>query len=210
MAMPGRGSRRITVDGEEYRWLARRREGRLRLVLEGADGGRVLLCDLEPHDLFRRDGSGWKWARQQRAITSGLVAQIVRHARRNGWDPAAAAGGPMRIHTWETDRIAPLDPRAVPTDEVALEDLAIAQVGALRFDLSLDPEWRARLFAADVGARLAIPVDYVGLTEAARARGLRFCVWNDGWTGDGLVVFGIGSVEFPRVEMYTTNDPRIL
>jgi hypothetical protein len=209
MVMASRGSRRITVDGDEYRWLVRRRDGRLRLVAEGVEGGRVLLCDLEPHDLFRRDGSGWQRTRQRRTITSGLVAQLVRHARRNGWDPEAA-GGPMRIHTWATDRIAPLDLEAGETDEVALEDLAIAQLGALCFDLSLDPAWRARLFAAEVGARLEIPTDDSLLAEEARARGLRFRAWNDGLTSDGFVVFGIGSVEFPRVEMYTTNDPRIL
>lgn len=80
----------------------------------------------------------------------------------------------------------------------------------LLFDLSLDPAWRARLFAADVGTRFAIPMDYLGPSDEVRARELRFCAWNDGWTGDGFVVFGIGSVEFPRVEMFTTNNPRIL
>lgn len=75
----------------------------------------------------------------------------------------------------------------------------------LRFDLSLDPEWRVRLFHADAYVRFDIPPDYCGISDLAREHGLRFRAFLDGRTEDGVGVFGIESADFPSVVMYTTN-----
>ncbi len=40
--------------------------------------------------------------------------------------------------------------------------------------------------------------------------GLRYAAFNDGMTEDGFIVFGIESIDFPDIVMYTTNNPSIL
>jgi hypothetical protein len=88
-----------------------------------------------------------------------------------------------------------------------VREIAVEQVSDLRFDLSLDPEWRRTLFAAEVHQRFELPADYGAIGADSREHGLRYAVFNDGWTEDGSVVFGIESVDFPNVVMYTTNNP---
>jgi hypothetical protein len=116
---------------------------------------------------------------------------------------------PLLIYTWESEQIAP-GKLIVAADEVPLRDLAIEQVSDLRFDLSLDPVWRRTLFNAKPFERFELPTDYSALTDQVREYGLRFAVFNDGWTECGFVVFGIESIDFPEVVMYTTNNPAII
>jgi hypothetical protein len=110
---------------------------------------------------------------------------------------------------WESDRIAP--GIAEPEDGAhRLRDVAEQEVSDLRFDLSLDPEWRRILFGATPHERIQIPTDHPALSQRVRDLGLHFAAFNDGWTDDGFVVFGISSVEFPDVVTYTTNNPGII
>jgi hypothetical protein len=99
------------------------------------------------------------------------------------------------------------------------EERRQAHESALFWDLvegvSLDPTWRRRLFDAEVGRRfplseediLRLPARLRGRIEADR---LRFACFNEGWTEDGFVVFGIGSVEFPDIVAYSTSNPGIV
>lgn len=82
-------------------------------------------------------------------------------------------------------------------------------------DVSLDPIWRQRLFGAEVGRRFRFgDEDLARLPARVRARieadRLHFACFNDGWTEDGFVVFGIESVEFPEIVAYSTNNPEIV
>ena len=82
-------------------------------------------------------------------------------------------------------------------------------------DVSLDPIWRQRLFAAEVGQRFPFAEeDILRLPARLRARieadRLQFACFNDGGTEDGFVVFGIEAVEFPELVAYSTNNPEIV
>lgn len=98
------------------------------------------------------------------------------------------------------------------------EDRREAHESALFWDLvhdvSLDTTWRQRLFTAEVGRRFPFDAEDVGrlsasLREFFERLGLQFACFNDGWTEDGFVVFGLEAVEFPEVVAYSTNTPDI-
>jgi hypothetical protein len=71
----------------------------------------------------------------------------------------------------------------------------------------MDVVWRRRLMESPAHERIDVSPDFLGGASEARRHGLRFRAFNDGWTTAGAVVFGIESVEFPTVVMYTTNAP---
>jgi hypothetical protein len=66
------------------------------------------------------------------------------------------------------------------------------------------------LFDAVPGQRFPICDDDCLLYQRVRECGLRFAAFNDGYTPCGFVVFGIESIDFPDVVMYTTNNPVII
>jgi hypothetical protein len=85
----------------------------------------------------------------------------------------------------------------------------------LIFELGTDPEWRQRLFAAPQFAHVDVGTEYITRLDAqlgatVGSLGLRFFVFNDGYTEDGAVVFGFGAVEFPELTRYSTNWPHVL
>jgi hypothetical protein len=85
---------------------------------------------------------------------------------------------------------------------VRLKEVAREVVADLRYDVSVDVEWRRRLFGAEPRKRFDVrrPNDY----------GLRFAAFFDGWTPDGMWVIGIECSDFPDVVTYTTNGPGLL
>ena len=95
-------------------------------------------------------------------------------------------------------------------DEKKLREIADEQVDNLRFDLSLDPEWRERLFNSPKDVKHPIEENFYGLSEESKRAGLRFAAFNEGWTEDGYVVFGIMSIDFPDIIEYTTNNPEVI
>lgn len=211
MTLPKKNSRTLTVDATKYRWLVSVHHGVLHLTVESADDpGQILQAFFEPHDRFKRKNDGkWSFHRQGRSIAPNNVIRIIRHGIANGWQPSSKRQKPIQIHSWDTDKVAPalID---TADDEVPLRDLAIDRVSDLRCDLSLDPHWRKTLFDAPAFKRFPIPDDYFALSDRVRECGLRFAVFNDGWTECGFVIFGIESVDFPEVIMYTTNNPTII
>jgi hypothetical protein len=74
-------------------------------------------------------------------------------------------------------------------------------VGDLRYDVSVDVEWRRRLFHSSPGQRFAV--------DRPNEHGLQFAAFFDGWAG-GMWVIGIECVEFPYVLMHTFNGPAFL
>ena len=211
MTLPRKNSRTLTIDSTKYRWLVSVHHGVLHLTVESDDDpGQILQAFFEPHDQFKRNENGnWSFHRQGRSITPETVARIIRHGLANGWQPASKGQKPIQFHTRDTEQIAS-EPIETASDEVPLRDVAIDQVSDLRFDLSLDAHWRKTLFHAPVFQRFPLPDDYFALSNRVRECGLQFAVFNDGWTDCGFVVFGIESVDFPEVIMYTTNNPAII
>jgi hypothetical protein len=89
MAMPQKGSRRIVVDGQPYRWRVPRSGtypqlaygAALTLAVEHAGGGAALMvvCDGARHG---------NWASAPgTTVTPGRVADLVRRALAAGWVP---------------------------------------------------------------------------------------------------------------------------
>lgn len=100
MTLPRKGSRKIVVGGEEYRWAVRRRPtyceanecGNLTAAVELYDSPKsVLLIDFP----FPRPDS-WKSPMKlgmsvtDRSVTPATIAKCIREAIGNGWDPRAS------------------------------------------------------------------------------------------------------------------------
>lgn len=180
----------------------------LHLTIE-ADGrdGQLRQAVFEPHDGYSQTHNGWSRSSQGRRIKPSTVRQIIVHAIGNGWQPTEQNSNPFRIHAWDADQIVPRL-TDLPVDQFRLRDVAIEQVCDLQYDLSLDPLWRKRLFDAPVFERFPLAEDYFALSAESREHGLKYCAFNDG--GEGFVVFGIQSIDFPDVVAYTTNNPAII
>ncbi len=116
---------------------------------------------------------------------------------------------PFLIHTWDVEKITPELP-GLNEDEIRAKDIAIEQACNLMFDFSLDPKWRKVLFQAKQGEKFNLPSDYFAFNQQVRDLGLKFAVYNDGWTDYGFIVFGIASVDFPDVGTFTVNNPEII
>ena len=83
MALPRKGSRKITVEGHALRWLARRRAEAYELMVErAAEPGQRLTCAI-PLALFPADA---------RILSPELVRQCVTLGLTAGFDPDAPRG----------------------------------------------------------------------------------------------------------------------
>ena len=90
MALPTKGTRRIHVDGGDYRWTVSPDSGYMVLVIEGASASRRRLfvyTDYRDRLTPRADGAGWH-VNQQRQITPGYVRRSILAGRAAGWDPS--------------------------------------------------------------------------------------------------------------------------
>lgn len=186
--------------------MVSRGAGRLHLSVQRS-GGRLLRAAFSTIPLHRRDSSGaLRGGEQGRRIGPGTVAAVIRHARANGWRPDDP-GTPLVLPFGVVDGVRPLVYDAARGEP--LEHIATEQVASLRYDVSLDPRWRSLLLAERSDARHPIPERYHGLSADSKKHSLRYEVFRAGETVDGLVVFGIASVEFPHVVMHTYNNPRV-
>lgn len=99
MTIPKKGSRPITVDGQDYRWFVRRKP------TEGAGSGSNPLTVAVSSDVPRSASLLVTLATNRpdaslhsevTAVTPGDVAELIRVAIRHGWDPAKP-GSAFRI-----------------------------------------------------------------------------------------------------------------
>jgi hypothetical protein len=201
MALPTKGSRPIIVGDTVYRWAVSAHQGHLRLIVERRkDPGQRLVAWFHHHDSYVRDATG-KWHRvaQLRSISPALVRASIALALEQGWLPDKKGGGVFNLS--DAEYRFPIDP---PADERGFQLIEFARgvVGDLQYDVSVDVEWRRRLFHSQPGQRF----------EVARSNdhGLHFTAFFDGWTSDGMWVIGIECVEFPHVLMHTFNGGAFL
>lgn len=201
MGLPTKGSRSITAGGMAYRWMASTHQGYLRLIVERReDPGQRLVAWFHHHDDYVRDAAGrWHRVAQLRSISPALVRASIALALERGWLPARKGAGVFNL--WDAEYRFPVDP---PAGEhgVQLVEFAREVVGDLRYDVSVDEEWRRRLFHAERGQRFEVP--------RQDQHGLHFAAFFDGWTSDGMWVIGIECVEFPHVLMHTFNGGAFL
>jgi len=200
MGLPKKGSRLITVGGTAYRWVVSAHQGHLRLIVERReDSGQRLVAWFHHHDCFVRDPAR-KWHRvaQLRNIGPALVRASIILALEKGWLPAQKGG---LFNLWDAEERFPIA-AAVDNRSVKLVEFARKVVGDLRYDVSVDVEWRRRLFHSQPHQRFEVlrPNEY----------DLHFAAFFDGWTSDGMWVIGIECVEFPHVLMHTFNGAAFL
>lgn len=101
MALNKKGSRRITVDGVEYRWRIRRKPSYMQglcwtpmtYAVEAANGNEsgttLIVTSSQAHS------SNWVGA-EAMPIRPAHVASSIREARNRGWEPTRA-GSPFQL-----------------------------------------------------------------------------------------------------------------
>ncbi len=83
MALPRKGLRKITVEDQDYHWIASGNDGWIDLFVESRDkGGRLLSAKFEYHH-----AEGDKGLQQQFVVTPGIVSQVILHGKSQGWNP---------------------------------------------------------------------------------------------------------------------------
>jgi hypothetical protein len=204
MGLPRKGSRRITIDGADYRWLVTVRRGSLHLTVEAEEPGQRLVSHFRFHDEYQDTGEGgWRFHHQGRRITSGVVKRVIAMRFEKGWRPREQ--GLPALELMEAEWALPVPPEPVTGEEaptVRLKEIADDAASEWLLSVSLDPEWRQRLFQAPVHQRFALPAD--------EQHGLHYQAFSDERTDDGWVVFGVECVEFPDVVHYSTNPSCLL
>lgn len=90
MALPQKGTRRITVEGVVYRWVASPNDGYITLVVERADNpGQRLEALFEYHDIFQPVGAdAARVVGQCRSVSPGAVRAVILAALGRGWRPS--------------------------------------------------------------------------------------------------------------------------
>ncbi|VEP14047.1 conserved hypothetical protein [Hyella patelloides LEGE 07179] len=211
MTLPKKKSRNIEIDGTKYRWLTSKRNDTIFLSIETQENPQQLLqAFFEPHNSYTKNlENKWQKIKQGVSITPKLVRQVITHGLANGWKPNNNSKQVFYFHTWETDKIIPQLASLKP-NEKRVKDIVIEQISDLRFDFSLDSQWRKKLFNAEVRQRFLSPSNYHAFSKKVKDCSLQFLVFNAGWTDYGFIILGIKSVEFPDIVMYTVNNPEII
>lgn len=147
MSVPRRGSRRIVVDGEGYRWRVRRRptadqrtcRSPLWLAIAAESGGPALLVRL--HQAHPSNAVGLR----SEAVTPRAVAAYVRAGLRAGWAPSRP--GPPKVVAARELGVAGAGPRTCPKGQhpPSRAELAALAGGSRRDTFRLAP---ARPFVA--------------------------------------------------------------
>jgi hypothetical protein len=94
MTLTKKGSRRIVVDGQEYRWQIRRKPtysqdceyGTMTVAVERfTNPGSALTIDT---GRYRLDSCIWRYRTDGQSVTPSEIAQSIRDALAAGWRPA--------------------------------------------------------------------------------------------------------------------------
>ncbi|MEH2027711.1 hypothetical protein [Nostoc sp.] len=195
MGLPKKGTRTISVDKTTYQWVVSPDSGYMWLIVEQKDiQGQRLIARFRYHNTYVHDEAGdWRCLVQQRSISPSLVKSAILLALKRGWKPTQRGLGVFSFWADEELPIAQLS----TSPGVPLQEIAWEIVCNLRHDISMDTNWRNRLFHAAINQRFEIPFE--------NEYELRFAAFLDGWTEDGFWIIGIESIDFPHIVMYTTN-----
>jgi hypothetical protein len=108
MALPRKKTRRMTVEGIAYHWIAAPNDGYITLVVECADapGQRLEAC-FKYHDILLPVGEGaFRVVGQRRSVSPGAVRRIIQAALGRGWQPSLR--GQASFHVLDAEQIAPI------------------------------------------------------------------------------------------------------
>jgi hypothetical protein len=194
MGLPKKGTRIITVDDTEYRWVVSPSDGYLYIIIEHNDfPGQRLNAGFKYHNyyIFDKENRYSKFT-QRRLITPSLVKSVILLAIDKGWKPTQRGLGYFSLWLDEEFPIAQQE-----TLGIALEDIAADIAHELLYQVSEDYQWRQKLFHAKVGERFERIND--------NSYGLKFQAFLDGWTEDGFWFIAVECVNFPHIVFYSKN-----
>jgi hypothetical protein len=98
MGLPKKGTRRIRVEGHDYRWAVSPDSGYMVLVIEQAnDPGQRLEAVFRYGDVSTDPSGHVHGTGQRRRITPAVVRQAILAGLRGGWKPAERGRKPLRI-----------------------------------------------------------------------------------------------------------------
>lgn len=118
MAMPNKGTRRIIIDGQTYRWLISPNDGHITVAVELAEEpGQRLEAYFRYHDRYEPVGAGAvRIVRQARSIGPGTARAVIEAALRDGWEPARRGLDVFRFGVPTAERLMPVDGEAAAPD----------------------------------------------------------------------------------------------
>ena len=99
MALAKKGTRLITIGGQDYRWIVSPNDGFITLVVELADNpGQALMAYFNYLDLYEPAGPGrLRIVGQRCSIRPGVVRAVVESALDSGWRPTVSGKPPFRL-----------------------------------------------------------------------------------------------------------------
>lgn len=112
MALASKGTRRITVEGIDYRWVVAPDDGYMFLVVELADDpGQRLEAYFGYHDVLQPAEAGAsRIVGQLRSVSPGVVRAVILSALGRGWQASRKGLPPFRVNA---ETIVPVDPPAL-------------------------------------------------------------------------------------------------
>lgn len=94
MSLALRNSRKIAVDGANYRWAVSPDSGVMLQIVQHADGkGQKLEVSFDYADKVQKNGR----TRQSRTVSSRVVRAIILHSLTVGWQPKLRNAKPLRV-----------------------------------------------------------------------------------------------------------------
>ena len=205
MAMPKKGSRVLTIDGQRYRWVVSVHDNAVNLVVEHADDvGQRLLAYFECRDLYvRADDGSWKFVSQQQSIRPSHVRRIISAAIKRGWEPQQKGTGAFILRDAaeiaQTIDVEPIDSRRIDPEakEAYVKEVArdfIATYMAL--SLCMDGVMHERI--ENLQPNESIPFG----NDSMKAIGLTFSAFRESLNDDGWLVIRLQCNEFPDVKLH--------
>jgi hypothetical protein len=112
-----KGSRRITVDGIEYRWRATGNDGYISIGIWPSDNvGAYIQGNIRYHETWIENGDGSRSsAGDQVIVTNRIIRRIIRHAiGRHGYNPGVQGA---QLNLKALDGVVSLDDAIRASDE---------------------------------------------------------------------------------------------
>ncbi|WP_298861200.1 hypothetical protein [uncultured Gimesia sp.] len=202
MAIPKKGSRTLTVDGVQYRWVVSIHDNSVNLVVElMKEPGQRLLAYFECRDLYiRGDDDQWRFHSQKQCIRPAHVVRIINHALREGWEPSVKPGKQFVVR--DAAKVALtidaelINSQSVDHDSKAAHIKEIAQDFLESYmGLSLCMDYAMHDQIMDSEPKVQIPIEDHNMQRL----GLTFSVFKDSLSPDGRLVITLQCNEFPDI-----------
>ncbi|MCW8876622.1 MAG: hypothetical protein OQK04_13185 [Kangiellaceae bacterium] len=214
MGIPKKGSRVITVDNIEYRWLVSRgKNQQLSLVIELKENpGQKLVTYFDSCRAYAKDSEGqWVPIKQCRTIRPSFVQNLIKYSIEAGWSPSSKSKPPFVLEN-SPSLVPKLESESLPSDAIVPAELLTGYLYDILDEVSLCPAWRKKILESPVFEKIDSPKNpHAGFGDKDEHKkiqdaNLNFVVFNDGISPcKDWFVIGVQCVEFPSEAVYSTN-----